>query len=212
MKRIKLVAFDIEGTLTQGLVWQKTHQIAGVTPEEDRLWFNMYYNQEITFFEWADFITKKYIQSGRKRHEFEKVMRQATFIPGVKETIRQLIQKYRLCLVSSAIDVFVSHVANRLRIDTHHANYSLVYNADDTIVDIRFHAPEDEAKVLFLKQLATRMKLTPSEIVFVGDSANDLEVFRYTKRGILVGLGNEKLRQAAWKRVDTIQEIVSILL
>lgn len=212
MKRIKLVAFDIEGTLTQGLVWQKTHQIAGVTPEEDRLWFNQYYNQEITFYEWTNLLAQKYKKSGRKRHEFEKVLRDVTFVPKAKEAFKRLSQKYPVALVSSAIDVFVHYVATQLEVKLYHANYSLAFDATDTISDIKFHAPEDEAKVLFLKQLASKMHLNPEEIVFVGDSANDIEAFRYTKRGILVGRGNDELRKAAWKQVESLKEIEDILL
>lgn len=55
-------------------------------------------------------------------------------------------------------------------------------------------------------------QIEPEQIVFVGDSSNDLKAFEYTKHRILVGKGNEKLRKAAWKHVDTLKEIESILL
>jgi phosphoserine phosphatase len=87
MNQIKLVAFDIEGTLTEGLVWQKLHQIAGVTLEEDRLWFTQYYKKQITFSRWAELINRRYKDSRKKRLEFEKVLRDITFVPNAKDTI-----------------------------------------------------------------------------------------------------------------------------
>ena len=46
----------------------------------------------------------------------------------------------------------------------------------------------------------------------VGDSDNDLEGFTFTKRGILIGPGNERLKQAAWKQVASLMDIEPILL
>jgi len=115
-------------------------------------------------------------------------------------------------LISSGVDVFVQTVAKALEVELYHANYSFVYDEKDKVIDIKYGAPEDKVKVKFLKRICNLKNLKPKQIIFVSDSMNDREAFLFTKRGILAGRGNEVLKKASWRHVETLSEIIPLLL
>lgn len=211
MDSTKLIAFDVDGTLTEGNIWQRTHAIAGITTEEDSKYFLLYYEGKITFKQWADFIIEKYRRSARTRKEFESCAQSILFVSGAKEVVFRLKKRYKVCLVSSGIDFYVRRVAKTLLIDEYYANYSFQYDSNGVIKNIIYDAPEDRAKVIVLKSICQKRLLKPEQIIFVGDSSNDREAFLYTKRGILVGKGNEELKKASWMWINSLKEIESIL-
>lgn len=60
-------------------------------------------------------------------------------------------------------------------------------------------------------ELARRLKIAVEEVVFVGDSWNDVEVFEFTGKGISVHSTNEELRKVVWKEIDSLKQIREIL-
>lgn len=46
---------------------------------------------------------------------------------------------------------------------------------------------------------------------FVGDSENDIAVFKATGRGIAVHPFKEQLESLAWKKIDSLEQIKKIL-
>lgn len=211
MSDIKLVALDIEGTLTQEGIWSRLHHLVGISDQEGLQWFTQYYNKQWTFEQWADVVIARYKNSGISRHDIEAVLRDVRFLPQAKDTVAMLRQRYPLALLSSTPDVFVEEVAKQFFINTYYANYTFVYDTYDRVKNIQYLAEDASVKRQFLKDLCKKKGLRPEEIVYIGHSSNDLEAFLYTKRGILIGKGNEELIAASWKQVATLKEILPIL-
>ena len=52
---IRLVVFDVDGTLTQhSSVWWRLHELFGTT-KEGRIYFDQYFAGEINYDQWADY-------------------------------------------------------------------------------------------------------------------------------------------------------------
>lgn len=209
---IKLIAFDVDGTLVKGNVWERLHKLVGIPLEEDYKYFYNYYHQKITFKQWTDWIIKKYRQSGITKSDFELVMSDFELLEGVVETLGLLRRKYELCLISSGVDFFIQKVATRLNISLHFANYTFIYDHNNKIRNITYLAPENKAKVILLKQLCCQKKILPENVAFIGDSLNDLDAFRFTKRGIYIGAGDKTLEKTCWKKIKKISDLKSLVL
>lgn len=214
MNSIKAIAFDIDGTLTQGISWRRIHKVIGISPEDDQRWHDDYYiRRSISFREWIiGRLAPCYAKSKRTRQEIQKAIEETELQPGVVATINTLQKKFELYLISSGVDIFVGYVARILNIEAYHANYIFTFDSENKVTGITYEAPEEKAKVKFLKRICKQKNLKPKQIVFVGDSMNDRESFLFTKRGILVGRGNEALRKASWRQVETLPEIIPLLL
>lgn len=201
----------MDGTLTDGYSWERFHALAGIPEETNRKWFWEYVNKKITFQEWMDLKETAWKKVGVQKDDIMRVSNDMPFLPGVEETIEALKTSYQLCLVSSSIDVYVGNVARHMGIDDFHAYYSLAYSNGSFASYIYDGRDDDLLKVEYLKTFAKKYALAPEEIVFVGDSYNDLKAFAHTGRGILVHSSEPELRQAAWKYVDAFADIVPII-
>lgn len=151
------------------------------------------------------------MRSRKPLSEFHKLSRFIRFLPSVRKTVSEISGLYRVSLISSGMDFYVSEVASRLGIECWHANYSLVTDSTGIVCDIRPSAPDDTAKVGILKTLCRKHKLNPDQIAYVGDSVNDLPVFQFTGRGVMVGKGTPELRKASWRHISTIAKLPDIL-
>ena len=66
-------------------------------------------------------------------------------------------------------------------------------------------------KVEQLKTLVRKLGINTDQVVFVGDSENDIEVFKATQHGIAVHSSSEELKRVSWRVVDSLLEIKDIL-
>ncbi|HEY4474274.1 MAG TPA: HAD-IB family phosphatase [Candidatus Paceibacterota bacterium] len=210
---IKAVAFDIDGTLVRENFWHKLHQLFGLSDEDDFRWFELYHEKKLEYREWMDLISAEYRKNPQSKEAIEETFREYLFVQETKKLIKRLQGKYELALISSNIDAYVEDVGNRLSIPFRYAFSTIEYNTSGMFSRIAFtsEGTELEAKVEAIQDLCARLLLKPEQVVFVGDSRNDLDAFRYTGRGILLREGNEELRTAAWKRVSNLSELEAIL-
>jgi len=214
MSDIKLVAFDVDGTLIKSDLWVRVNQLFGVSQEKDQELLTRYISGNITYHEWFALLRDLWRQSGRTKSELQAILHEFEFTPHAEELVGYLKGKYHLALVSSGFDLYVSEVAQRLDISHVYFLSKFVFDEEERFSSIEFEVDltEVEAKVFALKDLQKRYKLEPHEIAFVGDSKNDIGAFEYTGKGILFGEGTtESLRQSAWKQVDSLNDIKEIL-
>ena len=118
---------------------------------------------------------------------------------------------YSLALASSSPNLFVEAVAGKLQINNYYSACDFIFDQNDTFVEIHYTGIDRDAKVEYLKRLTKEYKIKPNQIIYVGDSENDLGAFEFTGKGILVGSGNTQLRNSAWKNVKNIVEITTLL-
>jgi HAD superfamily phosphoserine phosphatase-like hydrolase len=210
---IKAVAFDVDGTLITGSVWAKLHALFRISSDEHSRVFERYIEGMATFADWTRSLERAYLEHPAHRPELEELGRRFDFVPGAPKVVAALRGRYPLALSSSGFDTYVFPVAEALGITHAYAYSVLTYGADERFSGIRFARPEGErdAKVEDVKEFCAAEGILPGEVAFVGDSVNDLLAFEYTGHGILVGEGSKDLKEAAWKRVTELSELLDIL-
>lgn len=213
--KIKAVAFDVDGTLIDSHVWEELHVFFGLSREDNMRLHSMYVDGTLTFREVTDMMADLYLKKSPSptKEQVDAVFKNFRYLSGAAETVEALSQKYPLAVISSGLSDYVRPVAEALGIQHVYSYTSFVYGANGTYTGIAYNEEGDElhAKVNALADFGAKVGAKPEEIVFIGDSVNDIEGFRYTGRGVLVGKGTEDLKAAAWKQVSALSELLGIL-
>ena len=107
-----------------------------------------------------------------------------TYMPGGKALVATMkANDAHAALVSGGFTAFSAAVATRLGFDEHRANTLLVENGQLTgkVADPILGR---DAKVAALHEIAARLDLAPSDVIAVGDGANDLGMLGLAGSGV----------------------------
>lgn len=211
MNDIKLIAFDLDGTLIENVLWAKAQALVKVDYEEANLWYERYYRREVTFRQMQDHFSEIYRRHPQMLRKFLALNKYIRIFPGVRKTVKKLSAKYRTVIISSGMDFYVAAAARKIGIAEWYANYRLETDGTGMVREIKPQYPDERGKVHVLEKLCKQQMLQPDQIVFIGDSINDLTAFEYTRRGILIGPGIHQLQQSAWKKITKISQLGELL-
>ncbi len=76
-----------------------------------------------------------------------------------------------------------------------------------------YHYVRDQAeqKLLRLREFTNAVGVAIENCAVIGDGSNDLEIFKATGRGVALASKYQALFDAAWRKVDTLTEVIGIL-
>lgn len=213
MNKIKLVCFDVDGTLVEGTSWLLLTEGLDCSPQEHLNIFQRAKNKKISFIEGERMLTKMYQDSSKAAKPFIKSLFAKTKPRSEAKNLIFYLKKkgYPVYLISGAIDIYVEAMANKLKTDGFYANSSLEFDKKNILKKIHYRDNQGEVKLEQLKKLTQRLGITLDKVAFIGDSENDIEVFKKTKHGIAINCFNEDLKRIAWKTVGSLKEIKKIL-
>lgn len=208
----KLICFDFDGTLTNQSSWYLFNTHFGMTAEEDASLFDQYIHNGFDYKNWTAQITN--ILKERQLLNKDSL---ESFISSIslREEAFELLKSckdagYKTVIISGGLKQVVEHAAQSLDVDHIFTTSELVFNEDGGFENIIDSGDEMYAKVQLFEKVCEEYKVNPEEVIAVGDGGNDLEIFKRTKKGILLG-DYEKLKPLAWKRIENLSEIKELL-
>jgi len=197
-RKIKLVIFDLDNTLTTGpTIWELIHR-------EQATWFShglpLLKKFHSGIFGINAFINKDVAcWSGLPILKVQNAIKKIKYIPKVKETIKALKKKgIGTALVSSSVDLFADQVVANFGIDHVFANAVEVKNKKLT-GKVVLNVP-GKGKGRVTKTLRRSLKLKKEEVLAVGDSEFDFPMFNEV--GISVTFNDA--RKTVQKRADLV--------
>jgi len=213
MENIKLVCFDVDGTLVDGNAWWMLTKALGYPLEKTISIFNQARKGKISFRDGERLFTKMFQESGNATREFIRNFFESIDVkPEAKDLISYLKQKgYIIYLISGGIDIYVNAIARKLRVDGFYANSSLGFDKKGILQGIHYRENQKGVKAEQLQELIRKIGIDMNRVVFIGDSENDIDVFKTTKHGIAISTSDEELKKASWKSVNSLSEIKNIL-
>lgn len=213
MNKLKLICFDVDETLVDGTSWFLLTKGLGCSLQKHIDIFNRATKGEISFIEGERILTKMYKESGNATRKFiRNLFSGIKPKPEVGKIISYLKKKnYKIYLISGAIDVYVEEIAKKLEVDGFYANSSLGFTENGFLEKIYYRDNQGEVKVEQLNKLIRKLGISMNDVVFVGDSDNDVEVFKKTGHGVAVEPSSQKLKSVAWKAIDSLEQIKGIL-
>lgn len=207
---IKIIFFDCDGVLTFGSVWEKLEDILQLDKNETSKWVKEYYSGKISFKEWERRVENAYKQAGLTKLQLQKVLEKIEFNPDALDFLKWLNKHHpeiKKGIVSSSVHCYIEKVAEKLKLDFWRANSKLIFDEKGFFQKIKSYAEDPIAKVLHVKEICKLYKVNVRNTIFVGDSYNDIEVFKYTGRGILYKTRDPKLEKFATKRIESFSEL-----
>jgi len=214
MTNKKLICFDVDGTLVDN----KTSFVTlieglGCPIGEVLSIYNDAMTGKISFPEGERKVGGIIQSSGRATKGFvEKILEK----DPVKEESFEVVEYlknigYDIWLVSGAIDIWVAAVAKKIGAAGFYAHSSLEFDGQGVFAKINYSGDQNPWKAKIVQKIAVDNGIPVSDIIFVGDGANDIEAFKLTGRGIAVYPYDEGMEDIAWKKIKSLSEIKDIL-
>ena len=191
---IRLVVFDVDGTLTKhSSVWWRLHEHFGTTVE-GKLYYNQYFAGEINYDQWADLDAS--LWKGKTLEEVMKVVHATKLAPGAKETI-QALQKHNLktAILSGGLDIMADDIGRRVGIDYVLTNRIYHHNGVLTGEVENLVAWGEKSEVI--SQINNHFDIPLEETAFVGDGRNDMSVFKIVGFSIAYNPEDQEVANAA---------------
>jgi len=173
MKDIKLIAFDLDGVLTDGCgSWQEVHKALGTCDAAEEH-AKEYLAGKITFDEWARKDTELWY--GVDIERIKEILYRIDLMPGIESTIPRLRRDYKLVIISGGLQILADRIKNMFGMDYAVANELLTENGRvsgiQQIVDFK-------GKGKILQEIAEISDIDLEECAAIGDYLNDIPMFK----------------------------------
>jgi HAD superfamily phosphoserine phosphatase-like hydrolase len=187
----KAVVFDFDGTLTLGnqeTTWEKIWIALGYSINDCANLHFDFSSGKITHQQWCDLTMEKFVAKGFTRQTLDAVANEIRLMPGVKETFAFLESRgIKIYIVSGSIKSIIHRVMGNLRlmVEDIRAN-EMDFHRSGLLRFIRGTKYDFKGKATYLKELMRNSRLEPHEVLFVGNSCNDLDAIQSRARTLCV--------------------------
>jgi phosphoserine phosphatase len=198
---IRLVAFDVDGTLVDGVsfIWQLLHETLQ-TDEPARKWaYDAFFAGEISYEEWAKHDVHLLRQRDATREKIQEALDQTRPMEGAEEVLRTLGQ-HDICLavLSGSVDLTLEYAFPDYRsIFDHVLINHFLFDGEGRLADIEPTPFDFLHKATGLRHIADSEGIPLTACAFVGDHINDVGVARTAGLSIAFNCKAEELAEAS---------------
>eukprot|EP00727_Mastigamoeba_balamuthi_P007259 m51a1_g3153 putative phosphoserine phosphatase (225) ;mRNA; r:335990-336930 len=206
-KKIKLVAFDVDGTLTLDNFWILAHETFG-TKQQAAENKRRFFAGEIDYVQWAHSDVNCWAG-----HTFDDVLalaRQTRLMAGLTDVARAIREAGAdIILLSSGVDVMANTAGTAMGVTRVYTN--------DLLHDGGVLTGKCNMRVLFhnkdavLRDIAAQDGAALDEVCFVGDGRNDIPAFRESGLAIAINPADNDVAAAAHHVVRNSTDLRDIL-
>ena len=170
-RSIRLVVFDLDGTLTPvESLWRYMHDAFG-TWDRGKIAALKYTRGEISYKQWAE--TDAGYWAGAPLSQVTKMLEQIPYTKGAREVFDELKRrKVKTAIVSAGLSLLANRVAADLGADVTLSN-ELETNDGRLTGGITVKVAVNNKKEI-IEQIAAQLKMPLNEVALVGDQAFDL--------------------------------------
>jgi phosphoserine phosphatase len=170
-RRIRLVVFDLDGTLTPvDSLWSYLHEAFG-TWEYGKVAAQKYRRGEISYKEWAE--TDSQYWAGAPVSQVLQVLEKIPYRQGVRRVFEELkMREIKTAIVSAGLSLLTDKVGQDLGADFTLAN-ELQTNDGRLTGGIVVKVSVSEKRKI-IERIASQVGVPLAEVALVGDRANDL--------------------------------------
>jgi len=177
----KLACFDMDSTLIEQEVIVELAKTAGIGEKVEAI-TEAAMRGEIDFDE--SFAQRVALLKGISTDVLDDICRRLTLSTGARTTISALkALGYHTVLVSGGFTYFANYIAEQLGIDEVHAN-ALDIDEGEVTGHVQLPIVNGAKKAAIAEQTAERLGIDMSQVVCVGDGANDLPMMAIADLGV----------------------------
>ncbi|HEX54991.1 MAG: phosphoserine phosphatase SerB [Candidatus Altiarchaeales archaeon] len=190
--KIRLIAFDLDGVLVDGLgSWRELHRALG-TEERAMANYKAFYSGEIDFAEWARRDVE--LWKGVSAERINEILRRIPLMNGAEETLARLNGKYKTAIISGGIQQLADIVKDKLGIDYAIGN-RLIFR-DGRVSGIKNYV-DLHSKGEILRKIAEMNGISTTNCAVIGDYLNDIPMFRVAGFRIAFNPKDEEIKRYA---------------
>lgn len=207
MPKVKAVVFDFDGTIAENpkpSTWELLEGILGVTDEDKEL-HKEFHSGEITFKEWAEESLLLYQRHGLNRETMQRAFDSVSPMTGTVETFNQLKKEGIIVgIVSGSIQNFYDHLKKEYGMEADWVSFAaeIIFDESGEVEEMECNEFDFEGKVQALKNFCDAFGIRPEDCAYVGDSRNDIHVFKAVKLPIAFCPKYDEVREAAKHVID----------
>ncbi|MDN3398161.1 phosphoserine phosphatase SerB [Psychrobacter sp. APC 3426] len=177
----KLACFDMDSTLIEQEVIVELAKTAGIGEEVEAI-TEAAMRGEIDFDE--SFAQRVALLQGISTDVLDEICSRLTLSTGARTTISALkALGYHTVLVSGGFTYFARYIAEQLGIDEVHAN-ALDIDEGEVTGHVQLPIVNGAKKAAIVEQTAERLGIAMSQVVCIGDGANDLPMMAIADLGV----------------------------
>ena len=189
--RIKAVAFDVDGVLTEAKsIWKFIHSKVGTLDEAEKN-TKLYYSKKISYLEWAKLDAS--LWKGLSYKEFLSIIDKVRFKRYARELSLYLKSKnIKLFAVSAGLSLLTNKVIKELNFDFAVSN-EIVFKNGIATGDVKVNvAITNKGEVL--RRICKNFGIPLTQTISVGNDEVDISMFKET--GLSIALNPEDLKVA----------------
>lgn len=177
--KIKAIILDLDQTITTDEAsWLQFTRILGADPAVHTQIYERFKLGKLTYPEAKTQLLGLWQMTGKSnRHDIIEAFEKIQLRDGAQEAIEYLKDKYQLCIISGAIDLFVQTIAEKLTINTWYASTRLKFDTNDHLVDFDYKLSRGEDKLQFLDDFCIKHEINPDQCAAIGDGESDMPIF-----------------------------------
>jgi phosphoserine phosphatase len=190
---IKLVIFDVDGTILKTYSWQYIHENLG-TWNDARGYLDQFFRNQITYDEWARLDAALWKNQPLTR--ITEIISQMPYTEGAKETLATLKEKgIKTYLLSAGLTQVAQRIQEETGINGYAANTLIVKDGcltGEVEVNVSFHDKDKH-----LPRILQEFNVTPNECAAVGDDPTLIPLFKKVALAIAFNPTNETIERNA---------------
>ena len=191
----KLICFDMDGVIFKDInFWLELHKAFGTLEQGEKLtkkYLHTDYNRLV-----QEVVVK--LWKGKDAKVYFNLVKSLKYLPGVKEVFTKIKQEDWLTALISASSIEVARRAQHdLGIDFIYANELVIKGGKVSGEFIWPIGAGKEKKAQIIHHLCKDMKISPEEVIYVGDSETDLDAFKIVGTSIAFNSQSETLKKAS---------------
>jgi phosphoserine phosphatase len=171
---MKLVVFDVDGTLVRAHSWQFLHEALG-TWSKGKRYFELFFTGRITYDEWARLDAS--LWRGSRVDQVKQIIKTIPYTYGAQETISTLKEKdFKVFLLSAGLSLVAERINEEIGVDGYLANDLIVkegFLTGEVKVNVSFYN-KDEA----LSRVLPKWNLKMKDCIAVGDDPTIIPLFK----------------------------------
>lgn len=181
---IQAVVFDFDGTLTNSksrTTWESLWVMLGYDVKECQDLHREYDKGKLTHQEWCDKTAEKFIEKQLTQEQILQISKKIKLISGCKKTLEILNKRnIKLYIVSGSIkDIIKNVLGNAHNFFSDIQANEFIFDTQSSILTKIIGTKYDfEGKANYIKLIAERMEISTSDVLFVGNSNNDIWAYQ----------------------------------
>ena len=181
MKKLRLVVFDVDGTLMKvESSWQHLHEQLD-TWDRGRKYAEQFFQGNISYEDWARLDAS--LWGGLPLERVQRIVDDIPYMNGARDTIAALRRRgLVVVLLSAGLSIVTDRIRGEIEVDYSIANELIVENGfltGEVKVNVSFHNKDE-----VLHRILEKFGVTPDECAAIGDDETLLPLFEKVGLGI----------------------------